>query len=124
MNKKYKIIVLIGIIAILPVIYYLSSLLLIIYGRIDFERWKIDKNGAMGYRLTIADRIIAQHVLIGLSKKEVIEKLGDDGPTQYFKDYNLVYRIGNERGFLGIDSEWLVMKIINEKVNSVDILKD
>ena len=36
--------------------------------------------------------------------------LGEPPTTEYFTDWNLVYNLGAERGFLSIDSEWLVLR--------------
>jgi hypothetical protein len=37
--------------------------------------------------------------------------LGEPPKTEYFKEFDLVYYLGPERGFMGIDSEWLVLKL-------------
>ena len=37
--------------------------------------------------------------------------LGEPPKTEYFKEFDLVYYLGPERGFTGIDSEWLVLKL-------------
>ena len=37
--------------------------------------------------------------------------------TEYFRDWSLVYNLGRERGFMAIDSEWLVVRIgVGEEV--------
>ena len=37
--------------------------------------------------------------------------LGEPPHTGYFKDWDLVYWLGRERGFISIDSEWLVVRL-------------
>lgn len=62
-------------------------------------------------RLAMADRIVARRVLDGKTRAEVIAMLGEPPPTAYFPDWDFVYRLGMERGFMGIDSEWLVVRL-------------
>ena len=49
--------------------------------------------------------------LVGKSRAEVVNLLGEPPPTNYFDEFGLVYELGQERGLFGIDSEWLVMRI-------------
>ncbi|MFZ1830365.1 MAG: hypothetical protein WAW42_16730 [Candidatus Competibacteraceae bacterium] len=51
--------------------------------------------------------------------------LGEPLEHGYFRDYDLVYRLGMERGFMSIDSEWLAV-ILDEsgRVASVEIVRD
>jgi hypothetical protein len=44
-------------------------------------------------------------------KQEVVARLGEPPKTEYFKNFDLVYYLGPERGFISIDSEWLVLKL-------------
>ena len=37
--------------------------------------------------------------------------LGEPPETEYFRDWDLVYWLGPERGFMSIDSEWLVLRL-------------
>lgn len=51
--------------------------------------------------------------------------LGKPPATDYFSDWDLVYWLGPERGFLSIDSEWLVVKLDqNEVVTDFKIVRD
>ena len=61
-------------------------------------------------RHRMADWMIGTGSLIGKRKEEVIAQLGDPPPTDYFTDWSLVYNLGAERGWLSIDSEWLVIR--------------
>jgi hypothetical protein len=48
---------------------------------------------------------------VGLTRQEVIALLGEPRRTEYFKEFDIVYYLGPQRGFMGIDSEWLVLKL-------------
>ena len=62
-------------------------------------------------RLRMADDLVDNKKLIGLMRQEVVARLGEPPKTEYFKEFDLVYYLGPERGFMSIDSEWLVMKL-------------
>lgn len=59
----------------------------------------------------MADDLVKKRKLIGLSRPEVVALLGEPSKTEYFKEFDLVYYLGPERGFISIDSEWLVLKL-------------
>ena len=44
---------------------------------------------------------------------EIDQILGKPPKTNYFNEYDYIYWLGPERGFFGIDSEWLVIKFRN-----------
>ena len=50
--------------------------------------------------------------------------LGEPPDTGYFKQYDLVYWLGDERGFFSIDSEWLVIRIDDGRVIEAEIVTD
>ena len=58
----------------------------------------------------MADWLVKQRSLIGKSRAEVTSMLGEPPPTDYFKDWNIVYNLGAERNLFSIDSEWLVLR--------------
>ena len=62
-------------------------------------------------RLRMADDLINSQRLVGLTRQEVIALLGEPRRTEYFKEFDIVYYLGPQRGFMGIDSEWLVLKL-------------
>ena len=57
-------------------------------------------------RRDMADRLIARRSLIGKSKDNIIEMFG---PAFSGQESRLTYLLGPQRGFIGIDSEWLVL---------------
>lgn len=72
----------------------------------------------------MGDRLQERGTLIGLSRTEVVEMLGEPEVTAYFQEYDLVYWLGDERGYFSIDSEWLVLRIVDGRVASAKIVTD
>ncbi len=54
---------------------------------------------------------LMRHHLPGKTRDQVMRMLGPQGDTSYFRslEYDLIYRLGPERGWFGIDSEWLLV---------------
>ena len=77
----------------------------------DAHAWLADERDGSGVRQQMADRLIAHRVLIGKTRAEVVEMLGPPRRTTYFNDWDLVYRLGDERGFISMDSEWLLVRL-------------
>jgi len=59
----------------------------------------------------LVDDLLRSHELRGLSRTDIVALIGEPQKTDYFRDYDLVYWLGPERGFISIDSEWLVMRL-------------
>jgi hypothetical protein len=73
----------------------------------------------------MADWLVAQSILIGKPRAEVDAMLGPVADTAKFREYDLVYRLGMERGFFSIDSEWLALKVnVSGVVTSAEIVRD
>lgn len=60
-------------------------------------------------RLAMIDDLMERHSLRGLSRDSVERLLGPGDPTASWRDWDLVYHLGPERGLMRIDSEWLVV---------------
>ena len=87
--------------------------------------WRDEVQIQKGVGLKMADQLIAQDKLHGLTRAEVVELLGEPPATQYFKDQDLVYRLGPERSFISIDSEWLVLHLdATGRVRDYRIVRD
>lgn len=71
------------------------------------DNWNDDHNR----RHRMADWLIKKGRLSGLTRAEAVALLGEPPATNYFRDYDLVYNLGSERGFVGIDSEWLLLTL-------------
>jgi hypothetical protein len=73
----------------------------------------------------MADGLVESETLKGKAKVAVLAMLGPPTETDKFKDYALVYWLGAERGFIGIDSEWLVVNFDKSgTVSEVSIVRD
>jgi hypothetical protein len=61
-------------------------------------------------RLRMADGLVENGALLGKSRLELEAMLGRPSETSKWRDYDLVYWLGPERGLIRIDSEWLVVR--------------
>lgn len=73
--------------------------------------WQDESEVQKGVRLGMADWLIARRALLGRTRAEVVEILGEPPSTGYFTDWDVVYWLGRERGLIRIDSEWLVLRL-------------
>ena len=81
--------------------------------RFTSARWK-DTTAAFGpkaVRGCLVDDLVRRHELRGRTRADIVALLGEPPNTDYFRDYDLVYWLGPERGLMSIDSEWLVMRL-------------
>ena len=62
-------------------------------------------------RLRMIDDLLSRGLLDHCSREQVETLLGPADRTDYFHDWDLVYHLGPEREFMGIDSEWLVVRL-------------
>ena len=62
-------------------------------------------------RTKIVDDLLTRYDLIGMQESEILALLGNhDNDCGYFSSENrFVYRLGMERSFISIDSEWLII---------------
>lgn len=76
-------------------------------------------------RLSMADGLVNTRDLIGKTRSEVEAMLGTPTQTNKFRNYDLVYWLGAERGYMSIDSEWLVVRFDkNNKASEAKIVRD
>lgn len=85
-------------------------------------KWMENPSG----RVYIVDNLVNTYELKGKTKREIHILLGKPTENAYFEeDDNIVYYLGDERGLISIDSEWLVISFNNrEKVVKYEILTD
>jgi hypothetical protein len=62
-------------------------------------------------RQRMVDDLLRSKALNGLTRLEVTALLGPPDKTIYFAGNDFVYMVGRERGFIEIDSEWLIIKL-------------
>jgi hypothetical protein len=76
-------------------------------------------------RLRMVDDLLATHLRLGMRRDGVVELLGEPDDTPYFDHYDLVYHLGQERSLIGIDSEWLVIRLDDSRhVIELQVLRD
>jgi len=97
--------------------------------RRDFEaevwRRNTSSNGMWPIRLTMVDDLLARHPLKGLSRDSVERLLGPRDVSEYWRQWDLVYRLGPERGLFRMDSEWLVLRLGSDRrVTDYQIVRD
>lgn len=90
------------------------------FTRIEFSQ-VVWANTAVVYkqpypRIKMINDLLLKFPLKGKTRAEVISLLGKPEAKSYFKNYDLVYWLGPERGFISIDSEWLLIKINKQDV--------
>ena len=92
----------------------------------DSEIWEKSLSGDYSneVRLWMINDLLRKHNLIGMFKSDIDELLGVPPKTPYFEKYDYVYRLGNERGFISVDSEWLVIKFENDRVTAAQLTRD
>jgi hypothetical protein len=74
---------------------------------------QVDRNWTdpLKKRHRIADGFVLSGRVLGKSREELIALLGAPPTADKFQDWEMVYPLGAERGFFGIDSEWLVVRL-------------
>lgn len=123
-NKKAKTILsIITILGTIPVLIC-TVLLGINESKSKFTAEKWERNHSD--RVYMVDDLIDTHDLKGMNQNEVIILLGEPTDTEYFQsEGNMVYYLGDERGFISIDSEWLIIEFDHsEKVKNYFIATD
>lgn len=89
----------------------------------DSAKWKAGNENDI--RIRMVDSLLRKNELNGKTRAEILALLGEPDNTGYFRDYDLVYRLGAERGFISIDSEWLVFRLdTNDMVKECRITRD
>lgn len=91
----------------------------------DAETWRAREAAWDDSAARMADRLIAQSTLQGMTRNDVVRLLGTPPQTPYFGDWDLVYWLGPERGYFSVDSEWLVVRLdARQRVTDYRIVRD
>ena len=91
----------------------------------DSSQWRAEnEQGAEGVRVHMVDDLLKKHQLVGMSRDQVNDLLGVPPVTAYFREYDYVYWLGQERGAFPIDSEWLVLKFKGNVVAEASVVTD
>ncbi len=79
--------------------------------------------GKLAVRGCMVDDLLIQHELRGMTRAEVVALIGETPRSDVFPEYDLVYWLGPERGLIGTDSEFLVIKLdTTKRVSSVELI--
>jgi hypothetical protein len=95
--------------------------------RRDFDpiEWQDQRSITNGVRILMVDDLLRRHSFKGMAREQVTAIIGQPTKTEYFKDWGMVYWLGPERGYISIDSEWLVFRLDNQnKVTKVRVARD
>src|SRR3954467_11311708 len=71
--------------------------------------------GKLAVRGCMIDDLLEGHDLRGMTSAEVIALIGEPERADVFQEYDMVYWLGPERGLIGTDSEYLVIKLDKSK---------
>src|SRR4051812_37435725 len=79
--------------------------------------------GKLAVRGCMVDDLLDQHELRGMTRVQVVSLIGEPDTVRDLPEYDLVYWLGPERGLIGTDSEYLVMKLDKTMhVTSVELI--
>ena len=95
--------------------------------RFDSAAW-IAQQGAdteWPARLRMVDDLLDGGRLRGLDRDSVLALLGHPATTTSWPDWDMIYWLGPERGFIRIDSEWLGIRFGSDgRVTATELLRD
>jgi hypothetical protein len=93
--------------------------------RFDAVAWQSEGSRTDAVRIRMVDDLLRRHRFGSMTREQVTAIAGEPDKTNYFSDWDMVYWLGPERGFMGIDSEWLVFRLDGEKkVSEYEIVRD
>lgn len=93
--------------------------------RFDSVAWQSGQSRANAVRIRMVDDLLRRHSFRGMAREQVVAIVGEPDKTEYFSDWDMVYWLGPERGFMGVDSEWLVFRLDGQKkVSDYRIVRD
>jgi hypothetical protein len=92
--------------------------------RFDAEEWRAADLGTRD-RAMMVDDLLDRYPLVGRRREEVIALLGPPTPTDKWEDWQMIYVLGPDSWFMGIDHEWLLLRlddrgIVAESLVTVD----
>lgn len=77
----------------------------------------------LAVRGCMVDDLLERHELRGMTRAQVVGLIGEPDTTRDLPEYDLVYWLGPQRGLIGTDSEYLVMKLDKtHRVTSVELV--
>ncbi len=73
-------------------------------------------------RLRMVDDLLLTKLLVGLTRNNIVALIGEPDDTPYFREYPMVYHLGQERHPFGIDSEWLVIQLDKQGIATESLI--
>ena len=67
--------------------------------------------GKLAIRGCMVDDLLGAHELRGMTRAQVVALIGEPDRSDLFPEFDMVYWLGPQRGLIGIDSEYLVLKL-------------
>ena len=96
--------------------------------KFESAAWKAgtaDESIMWPMRLRMVEDLMRRRLLEGQTRETVEDLLGSPDVTDKFRNWDLVYHLGPERGFFRVDSEWLVLRLDRSgKVAEERIVRD
>ena len=62
-------------------------------------------------RAMMVDDLLDRYPLVGRRREEVIALLGAPTPTDKWEGWQMIYVLGPDSWFMGIDHEWLLLRL-------------
>lgn len=113
---------------------YLSFVALLLFGpqvksylereAFDSRKWIEADRSNTNVRQRMVDDLLKTHSLVGKSRTEIEALLGPPTEDSPRGNFDLIYWLGPERGFIQIDSEWLLIRFENDRVIEVKVRTD
>lgn len=93
--------------------------------RFDSVAWQSGQSRTNAVRIRMVDDLLRRHSFRGMTRDQVTTLVGEPDKTEYFRDWDMVYWLGPERGVMSIDSEWLVFRLDGQKkITDYRIVRD
>lgn len=79
--------------------------------------------GRTAVRGCMVDDLLDRYPLRGMTRAQVVALIGEPTEKEVFQEYDMVYWLGPERGLIGTDSEFLVIRLdANGRVSLVQLV--
>lgn len=92
----------------------------------DSNTWKTSLSKPHdSIRLRMVDDLLRSRKLVGMTRTELVAILGEPPLLPSRRDYDMVYWLGPQRGYMGLDSESLGVRLsADQRVTEVRIIND